>query len=133
MCGNLCFISVRFYRNRMLGGKIPNTIGYTDGTLIKIRNKPSVENNRHAFMGRKSFASINVQFVSLYWKRVMLKGLQHNVLLLLTDFRPVIDVYTLIMCWLGSLVRRMILSFLTQVGLEKGWLNCTHCDPTATC
>ncbi|KAK3923791.1 Putative nuclease [Frankliniella fusca] len=47
-------------RNTMLGGQISNTVAYTDGSLIKIR-KPSVANNRLAFMGRKSFASINVQ------------------------------------------------------------------------
>ncbi|KAK3928031.1 Putative nuclease [Frankliniella fusca] len=47
-------------RNNMLGAKIDNTVAYTDGTLIKIR-KPSVHNNRLAFMGRKSFASVNVQ------------------------------------------------------------------------
>jgi len=47
----------------MLGAQIKDTVAYTDGTLIKTM-KPSIENNRHAFMGRKSFASINVQVVS---------------------------------------------------------------------
>ncbi|XP_034256143.1 putative nuclease HARBI1 [Thrips palmi] len=47
-------------RNRSLGGKIDNVLGYTDGSLFKIR-KPSVENNRQAFIGRKNFACINAQ------------------------------------------------------------------------
>ncbi|KAK3907657.1 Putative nuclease [Frankliniella fusca] len=48
-------------RNRLMGGRLPNTLGYTDGSLIKIK-KPSVDQNRRAFIGRKNFASVNVLF-----------------------------------------------------------------------
>ncbi len=49
----------------MLAAQIPNVVGYTDGSLFKIM-KPSLENNRAAFIGRKSFASINAQIVSIW-------------------------------------------------------------------
>ncbi|KAK3926724.1 Putative nuclease [Frankliniella fusca] len=48
-------------RNRAMGGRLPNVVGYIDGSLIKIM-KPSIANNRQAFIGRKSFASMNVLF-----------------------------------------------------------------------
>ena len=47
-------------RVRLLGGKLPDVVAYTDGSLIKIM-KPSLENNRAAYIGRKSYASMNVQ------------------------------------------------------------------------
>ena len=51
----------------MLGGKIKNVVGYTDGSLFKMM-KPSLANNRQAFIGRKNFASINAMIVScLLW------------------------------------------------------------------
>ncbi|KAK3924507.1 Putative nuclease [Frankliniella fusca] len=53
-------INICIERNRALGGKIPDTVGYTDGSLFKVK-KPSVENNRQAFMGRKNYACINAQ------------------------------------------------------------------------
>ncbi|XP_034250956.1 putative nuclease HARBI1 [Thrips palmi] len=45
-------------RNQYLGGRIPSAVGYTDGTLVKIM-KPTLEDNVQAYIGRKSFASIN--------------------------------------------------------------------------
>lgn len=42
-----------------MGGKLPNVVGYVDGTLIKIK-KPPINQNRRAFMGRKHFAAVNV-------------------------------------------------------------------------
>ena len=47
----------------MLGGQIPDVFAYTDGSLFKMK-KPSIANNRQAFIGRKNFASINAQIVS---------------------------------------------------------------------
>ncbi|XP_034248974.1 uncharacterized protein LOC117649899 [Thrips palmi] len=45
-------------RNQYLGGRFPGAVGYTDGTLVKIM-KPTLEDNVQAYIGRKSFASIN--------------------------------------------------------------------------
>lgn len=61
-CTNPCFVCLPF-RNRDLGGKLNNVVGYVDGTLVKTK-KPSVANNRHAFMGRKGYPCVNVQIVS---------------------------------------------------------------------
>ncbi|XP_034233028.1 putative nuclease HARBI1 [Thrips palmi] len=46
-------------RNRHLGGRLPNVVSYTDGTLIKIM-KPTLDDNILAYIGRKSYASLNV-------------------------------------------------------------------------
>jgi len=59
-----CMFSIFVDRNRNLGGKIDDTIGYTDGSLFKVK-KPSVENNRQAFMGRKNYPCINAQIVRI--------------------------------------------------------------------
>ncbi|KAK3916723.1 Putative nuclease [Frankliniella fusca] len=47
-------------RNRRLGGKIDGTVGYTDGSLFKVK-KPSLEDNIQAFIGRKNYCCINAQ------------------------------------------------------------------------
>lgn len=60
-CANQRFV----YRNRNLGGQLGNVLGYVDGTLVKTK-KPSIANNRHAFMGRKGYPCVNVQIVSGY-------------------------------------------------------------------
>jgi len=61
---SICMSSIMFCRNRNCGGKLDNVVGYTDGSLFKIR-KPSVENNCQAFIGRKNFPCINAQIVSI--------------------------------------------------------------------
>jgi len=57
----LCDVS---FRNRHLGGRIPNVLAYSDGSLIKIM-KPTLEDNILAYIGRKSFASLNVLVVGV--------------------------------------------------------------------
>jgi len=51
-------------RNELLGGKVPCTLGYTDGSLFNIK-KPSLPNNIHGFIGRKNRPCINAQIVSI--------------------------------------------------------------------
>ncbi|XP_034239134.1 putative nuclease HARBI1 [Thrips palmi] len=55
---NIGELNICIDRNRALGGQLRGTLGYTDGTLVKII-KPSIRNNRAGFIGRKSFASLN--------------------------------------------------------------------------
>lgn len=50
-----------------MGGRIPNAVSYTDGTLIKIM-KPTLAENVLAYVGRKSFASLNVLVVGVFIK-----------------------------------------------------------------
>jgi len=57
-----CISSIVVDRNRRLGGKVDDVVGYTDGSLFKVK-KPSVEENRQAFIGRKNYPCINAQIV----------------------------------------------------------------------
>ncbi|KAK3923619.1 Putative nuclease [Frankliniella fusca] len=49
-------------RNAIAGTKLPKTLGFIDGSLIRIM-KPKLEENIAAFIGRKRFPCLNVQFV----------------------------------------------------------------------
>lgn len=50
------------HRNRNLGGRMPNVVGYVDGSLFRIM-KPSTGYNELAYIGRKHLPCVNVQFV----------------------------------------------------------------------
>ncbi|KAK3926719.1 LOW QUALITY PROTEIN: 60 kDa SS-A/Ro ribonucleoprotein [Frankliniella fusca] len=56
-------------RNRALGCRIPNVVGFIDGSLIRIM-KPGLQANIQAHIGRNSAACINAQFVSLVMLRL---------------------------------------------------------------
>ncbi|XP_052128731.1 uncharacterized protein LOC127750631 [Frankliniella occidentalis] len=53
-------LNLTIRRNQELRVKIPNTVGYVDGTLVQIM-KPGVDYNVDAYIRRKSTPCLNVQ------------------------------------------------------------------------
>lgn len=66
ICASYTNLNYICCRNRALGGELPFVVGYTDGTLIKIK-APSVVNNKKSFIGRKGYPCMNAMIVRIHF------------------------------------------------------------------
>jgi len=117
-------------RNTIRGTKLPNTVGYIDGSLIRII-KPHREENIAAYIGRKRFPCLNVQFVSKLFilssdQKVDLNVL--NVICPSTDisiysflFRLVITVCGFWILMQDFLAQQMTYTFFNSLLLGREW------------